>query len=441
MRWDSSAFSIHSRLYPYLSHVLDLAAEIKHEAGRCVACGLCVPLCPTYRKTLDEAESPRGRVALMLALARDELPWSRKLQAHLDLCLACRACERACPSGVAYGRLYDLTRAYIARTYPAAAPPGLLPRALLHAVSDVQRLERLGRLLHCYQRSGLQRVLRASGLLRLAGLSELEANLPALARPERFETFYPAAGRRRGAVALFLGCIARLTDIQTLRAALRVLTRLGYDVHVPSGQGCCGALHRHVGETQTAAALMRTNLRAFGATPLEAIVVTSSGCAAMMREYAQWLEDEPAAVAFSERVEDISDFLTAYGALDGCTFAPLARRIVVHDPCTLANVLRRAGGPYALLGRIPGTDVAPLPENTLCCGAAGIYHLTEPEMAKRLRADKLAHLERLAPDILATSNAGCAMYLAAALREAGVEMEVVHPVVLLERQWRVASSQ
>ncbi len=281
--------------------------------------------------------------------------------------------------------------------------------------------------------------MRRSRLLKLIGLETAEQNLPPLPRAEPLAPFYPANGRRRGAVALFTGCIARLTDQATLQATVRVLTLLGYDVHVPAVQGCCGALHQHGGELDMARDLMRVNLRAFGGLPVDAIVVTASGCAAMLREYSQWLDGE--APTFTAKVTDISAFLVRSDALDGMGFRPLRRRIAVHDPCTLANVLRQIDPVYALLRRIPEAEVFPLPENNLCCGAAGLYHLVQPEMAGRLRADKLAPLARLMPDILVTSNVGCAMYLAAGIREAAMHIEVTHPVVLIERQLQAASGR
>ncbi len=398
-----------------------------------MACGLCVPLCPTYRKTFDEADAPRGRIALASAFARGELPFSASLELHLQRCLACRACEQACPAEVAYGRLHDLALAAL----EAARPRGLwrrrLRRRLLEILADPKWLARLGGWQHLYRRSGLAALARRSRLL--SRLARLDSALPELGRAaEALAPFYPARrSPRRGAVALFTGCVARVAEPATLAAAARLLAGLGYDVHVPAAQGCCGALHQHSGEPAAARAYMARNLRAFGGLPVEAVIVTASGCAAWLREYALWREGDEAR-AFSAKVTDLSDFLERSGALAGVRLAPLPRRIAVHDPCTLVNVLHAAEPVYRLLRRIPQAEVIALPENRFCCGGAGLYFLRQPEMAARLRADKLAAVARVSPDLLVTSNIGCALHLAAGLREAGLEIEVVHPAVLLARQ-------
>lgn len=425
---------------PTVVDPLDLVSEIQREAARCVACGLCVPRCPTYLKTLDEADSPRGRIVLAAALARGELPWSERLALHLHRCLACRACERACPAAVAYGRLHDLALAALETKGPRHGfLRRILRRQLLAMLADAKWIARLGALLRFYRRSGLQALARRSRLWARFGLEHLERALPELPRAAgALPPFVPARGRqRRGAVALFTGCVARFSDAPALEAAVRLLAGLGYDVHVPRAQVCCGALHQHSGELAAARVRMEANLRAFRGLPVEAVVSTASGCAAWLREYGQWMTGDEAK-AFSEKVTDLSEFLERSRALEGVRLAPLPRRIAVHDPCTLANVLRAAEPVYRLLARIPQAEVVALPENRICCGGAGLYFLRQPEMAARLRADKLAAVAQVAPDILVTSNTGCALHLAAGLREAETNLEIVHPVVLIERQWRAA---
>ncbi len=419
---------------------------------RCVACGLCLPVCPTYRLTQDEAESPRGRIALMRALTQSNLAPSAKLEQHLQHCLVCRACEKACPSYVPYGQLIDATRALTTAHKPSAQTGGRSLRILDWLVGNPARLFRAGKLLYYYQRLGLQRLLRASGLLRLMGLDKVDALLPTLPAPKRLQPLYPARDKRIGGVALFVGCIAQLADLRTHESAIRLLNALGYDVHIPEQQACCGALHWHAGEAEKAKGLMRRNLAAFG-NGAETVLTTASGCGALLREYGLHLGRcsrrdstsaipgvvaDSAASAFGERVTDISEFLAGLD-WSRLSLRPLPRRIAVHDPCTLANVLRQEKAPYALLRRIPRAEIVPLPENTLCCGGAGVYPLTQPEMARQLRADKLRYLKSLKPDILATSNIGCALHLAAGVREAGLDIEVVHPVVLIERQVRGTS--
>ncbi len=412
--------------------------EMRRGAERCVACGLCLPVCPTYRLAQDEAESPRGRIALMRALAQSNLAPSAKLEQHLQHCLVCRACEKACPSYVPYGQLIDAAHALIAARRSAAYAGTPVLRFLGWLISGPGHLFRVGKILYCYQRSGIQHLLRASGLLRLAGIAKLDALLPSLAAPRRLHSFYPAQGIQKGGVSLFIGCIAQIADLKTHEAAIRLLNALGYDVHIPAQQTCCGALHLHAGDTETAKRFMRRNLEAFGAGT-GTVLTTASGCGALLHEYSMHLET-PSATAFGTRVMDISEFL-ARADWSRLSLRPLPQRIAVHDPCTLANVLRREKAPYALLRMIPQAEIAPLPENSLCCGGAGAYSLTQPEMADLLRAAKIQQLKYVKPDILATSNIGCALHLAAGLREMGLDIKVVHPVVLIERQLQVARQQ
>jgi glycolate oxidase iron-sulfur subunit len=408
--------------------------HIKREAAKCVACGLCLPHCPTYNLLHDEAESPRGRLSLMLALAKNDLPLSAKLETHLARCLDCRACEKVCPSYVAYGRALDSARALIESQRAASARPAHRSVALIQwLVEKPARMRRLGKLLRLYQVTGMQWLLRKSHALRLAGLNGLDAAIPKLQARETFTEIYPVKNRPKGRIALFTGCQAGLADQQVLAASIRLLNRLGYEAHVPPEQGCCGALHLHGGQTAKSAELMQRNIAAF-ANGGDAIVSVASGCAATLCEYGKYLEDDKSAEKFSGRIRDINQFLADAVWPENIAFHPLPRRIAVQDPCTMANVLRQEDKIYALLGKIPGAEIIPLPENNVCCGAAGTYHLTQTPIAEQLRAPKINHLRRLAPDILVTSNPGCASFLAAGLREVGLAIEVMHPVTLLEKQ-------
>lgn len=408
--------------------------HIKREAAKCVACGLCLPHCPTYNLLHDEAESPRGRLSLMLALAKNDLPLSAKLESHLARCLGCRACEKVCPSNVAYGQALDAARALIETRRPAAAKPANRSVALIQWLTEKPaRMKRLGKLLRLYRASGLQWLLRKSHALRLAGMDRLDAAIPEIFSRKAIAQSGPDVTGTKGRVALFTGCQADLADRQALDAAARLLRRLGYTVHVPPSQGCCGALHLHLGKTGKAAELMRCNLAAFGHGD-DMIVAVASGCAATLCEYGKYLEDDGSAEGFSGRIRDINQFLADALWPENIAFHPLPGRIAVHDPCTLTNVLRQEEKIYALLGKIPGAEIIPLPENKFCCGAAGTYQLTQAPIAEQLRAPKIEHLRRLAPDILVTSNSGCGTFLAAGLREAGLAIEVMHPVTLLDRQ-------
>jgi glycolate oxidase iron-sulfur subunit len=404
------------------------AAEIMAETGRCVACGLCVPKCPTYRKTLSEADSPRGRITLIRGVVEGRIPANDRLREHLDLCLGCRACEAVCPNGVAYGHLYDRSRALPA--IQGAGPRGIgsLARRMLTPVA----LGIGGSLLRFYQRAGVQRVARSTGLLRRIGLERAEGFLPVLPKASRFRAFYPAAGDPVGEVTLFLGCVARIVDTEALQAAIHVLTRLGYGVHVPPGQGCCGALHSHAGDADGACALAEANQQAFAAFPELPIVSVVSGCGARLLDYAGHYGAAGRAVA--RRVIDVSAFLSQASGWDRVQCAPLPAKVAVHEPCTLQNVMRSGGAVQALLARVPGLSIEALAGNDQCCGAAGVYFLSQQQMADALRADKLAAIGDASPEFLVTSNVGCALFLAHGLRSLDLTTEVLHPVSLLARQ-------
>lgn len=440
------AFSLYSfRFIPrvfqgaVIETFVDLRTRIKREADQCVKCGLCLPQCPTYAKTLDEGDSPRGRIALMQALAEECLPAAGRLTDHLDRCLACRACERACPSGVHYGPLLDSARALLVQTRASGRRGSWLHAGLLAwTAKGAGRARAAGRLLRLYRASGLRRLLHGSGLLtRLPRLARLDGLLPDPAVParDRRPEYYPPAGAERGRVALFAGCVTDLADPAVLDASIRLLRLAGYGVHLPRGQGCCGALHLHAGDLDRARALARRNLSVFNALAVDAVLYTASGCGATLREYPVTIEHgdgEPG--AFTAPVLDITHFLADIEWPAHLAPAPLAQRVAVQDPCLQRNVLRDTSPPYRLLARIPALEVVALPGNERCCGAAGAYMLEQPEMAEALRADKLEALRGCGATLLVSSNIGCAIHLAAGLRAAGAALEVVHPVVLLERQ-------
>lgn len=404
------------------------AARILAETGRCVACGLCVPHCPTYRKTLSEADSPRGRIALIRGAVEGRIPANERLREHLDLCLSCRACQAVCPNGVAYGPLYDLARAL----------PGIAGETRRHGAVPSRRwfsplaLRVGGSLLRLYQRSGGQRLLRGTRLSRSSGLARAEAFLPALPDAVQFRAHYPATGRELGEVVLFLGCIARIVDSDALQAAIFVLTRLGYAVHVPGNQGCCGALHAHAGDAHAAHVLWQANKRAFADFPDLPIITLASGCGARLLDYAAHYGDTGRMVA--RRVVDAAAFLAQAAGWERVQPLPLRSRAAVHEPCTLRNVMHAGGAAQRLLARISGLSIEPLAGNDQCCGAAGVYFLSQPDMAETLRADKLAAIEAASPGFVVTSNIGCALFLAEGLRSAGRQIEILHPVTLLARQ-------
>lgn len=409
---------------------MSLAPNLHRLTDRCVLCAACAPRCPTYALSPREGESPRGRVALIAAVDSGRLQADDVLCAHLEHCLGCRACEAACPSGVPFGRIMDLARSGLAHR------PGLA-RRWAHAL--LARPAALRRAL-----DGL-RLLQHSGLWRILAPRPVRTLLPDLPQATPWREHYPARSPRRGAIGLFLGCVNQRLGSGALRAAIELLTAAGYDVHIPHGQTCCGALQRHAGDPQGADRLAVRNLQAFRELSLEAVLHTASGCTAALSEYAQKdLPGEAQALAgpFCTKVADISQFLAEVAWPSSVRFRPLATQVAVHSPCSLRFPLRQAEAPLALLRHIPNLGISPLGDDGRCCGGAGDYPLREAARATALRADKLAALAHSEARILLTSNIGCALHLAAGLREKeDANIEVLHPVELLARQLEISGGE
>lgn len=362
---------------------------------------------------------------MMAALLEQRLPLSPEVLQHLDLCLTCRACENACPSKVRYGWLVDGMRTWLEPQRQRPSSQQRLRRVAFETLRHPQRLKSAGWLLRAYQKSGLQQLVRKSGLLAAIGLKQPEALLPTLQKTRDLHGIHAASGVPRGTVALFLGCVAQLTDAPTLSAAIFILNRLGYSVDVPHAQTCCGALHQHNGALDIALALANENQRAFSIPGIQAILHAASGCAATLAE-----QDPP----LPAPLLDISTFLNQAQGWEQVKLAPLQHAIAVHEPCSSRNVLHDHSAAYQLLQRIPGARILPLAGNDQCCGAAGSYALAQPEMADLLLRDKIEAIKVSGARIIATTNPGCAMHLVAGLRDEGMAIEVLHPASLIARQ-------
>lgn len=390
---------------------------------------------------MSEADSPRGRIAQMRGVASGHIPINLRFIQHIDRCLTCRSCEVVCPNHVAYGQLIDKTRSMIATSMPASSNGKTLTRKFWlrkliekEFIAKPTRFDKLRLLLFFYQKLGLQRLLKKLDILRKTKLAELNAQLPKINLPRTFssktdiskswERIYLPIGKPCGEVGLFLGCVARLTDAETINASIYVLNRLGYTVHIPSMQTCCGALHQHGGDTKTAMQLAQQNVAAFDGLNVNAIITTTSGCSIRLADYHS---------DFSAKVIDISKFLVSADGWHDIKIAPLQDKILVHDPCTLRNILRSSKYPYELLMRIPEIQVTPLAGNDQCCGAAGTYFLDQPVMAKALLNDKISAISN-DTRYLVTSNIGCNMHISSALQNTIPELEILHPVTLLARQ-------
>lgn len=402
---------------------------IQKEADRCVKCGLCLPHCPTYRQLNDEGDSPRGRIALMQGLAQQKLEPGEKLLGHLDRCLMCRACESMCPSGVNYGTLIEQTRESLFSERHRVRPTGRATAMMEQFVTNAGHRRRLSTLLRLYQRSGLGWLVRHSGLLRPFGVQRLEGVVPKLGPPLPAQEYYPPVGAQRGTVGLFVGCMGDSLDTPTTHAAIALLTHLGFGVHLPPAQNCCGALHKHRGDRQQAEMLAANNRKAFAGLAIDTLIYCASGCGSTLQQLQKVGQGDAPIV-------EIGQFLTEIEWPETVELRPCGKRVAIHLPCSLNHVLRSGDAPAKLLAKIPGIELVPLPDNYDCCGAAGDYMLRHAEIADGVRAQKLRHLEEIRPDILVSSNVGCALHIAAGLRDVSLKIEVVHPVTLLARQIR-----
>jgi glycolate oxidase iron-sulfur subunit len=390
---------------------------------------------------MSEADSPRGRIAQMRGVASGHIPINQRFIQHMDRCLTCRSCEAVCPNHVAYGPLIDKTRSMIAASTSTSSNGKTLTRKFWlrrliekEFIAKPTRFDKLRLLLFFYQKIGLQELLKKLVIFKKTKIFELNAQLPKIKFPraissetgtsKSWKKIYLPTGKPCGEVGLFLGCIARLTDTETINASIYVLNRLGYTVHIPPIQTCCGALHQHGGDTKIAIQLAKQNVAAFDGLNVKAIITTSSGCSIRLADYHS---------EFSAKVIDISKFLISAGGWHDIKVTPLQNKVLVHDPCTLRNILRSSKYPYELLMRIPGIQVTPLAGNDQCCGAAGTYFLDQPVMAKALLNDKISKIDNDAR-YLVTSNIGCNMHISSALQDKIPELEILHPVTLLARQ-------
>lgn len=395
-------------------------------------CGLCAPHCPTYRLSGSELESPRGRLSLMGGLWQGRLDASPDVEQHLDSCLLCRNCEAVCPSQVPFGQIMDTTRERLAAQSSGSAR-GKLTQLGMAFLTHPARLRAAAWLAWLYQSSGTQRLVRALNVPRHPTLRRLEHLLPAGIAPRQLGRRYRPGPERtvHGEVSLFTGCLGSALDRETMNCALAVLNAAGYDVHIPRDQACCGALHLHSGEKFTARSLAQSNIQAFTAAGNHPLITLATGCAATLREY-------PAAEGKARLppVHEICEFLVAEaGAVERLTFAPLPQRVLLHTPCSMRNVLRGERYVRSLLNAIPGIELIDAP-STGCCGAAGSYMLSQPTTAEALRTPLIDAVQAHDVAILVTTNIGCALHLAAGLRERGIQVEVVHPVTLVARQLR-----
>jgi len=417
------------------------------ELDQCVHCGLCLNHCPTYRVTHLEPESPRGRIHLVRAVAEGRIEPvdpvrgtpNERFAEHIYLCLMCRACETACPSGVQFGRIAEAAREVL-------GPPGspLARRLARLAFTQVfpfpRRLRWLASALRLYQRSGLQRVIR---LMLPRRLREMEALLPTV--PSRFfapeADPRPAIGPRRARVALLSGCVMSTLFGEVNDATVRVLRRNGCDVVVPRGQVCCGALNVHNGETTAARRMARRNIDVFLDAGVDAVIVNAAGCGAAMKEYGHLLRDDPdyaeRAARFAALVKDAGEFLAGLGLVPPS--GRIEMTVTYQDPCHLAHGQKVRAQPRQLLAAIPGLHLVEMEGADRCCGSAGIYNITHPEMSKELLTEKMAAVGRTGAEAVVAPNPGCMLQLRFGAQRYGPALPVFHLMDLLDRAYEARS--
>lgn len=406
----------------------------------CVHCGMCLSSCPTYRLTGQEMSSPRGRLWMMSAVAENRLDLlDPAFEEQMYQCLNCRACEAVCPSGVKYGPLVEASRAQIEQHRPRPVQERALRSAALGFLfGDARRFRAFVSSTRLYQRSGLSRLARKTGILRLLGLEDAEGMLPAIqAKPliPGKESWTPNTACERA--VLFNGCIMGTVFADVNRAAGRVMAHNGVSVEIPVGQQCCGALQVHSGMMDEARVLARKNIEAFERYGEQAVIVTAAGCGAALKEYGHLLHDDPAyasrAESFSSRVRDVTEFVAEHVA--ATPSLPVERSVTYQEPCHLAHAQRITTQPRKLLNMIDGLNVVEMKESALCCGSAGIYNILRPEFAEQLGDRKATNTIATGAAVVATSNPGCYLQMQSSLRRNGSDMNVKYIVELLDEAY------
>ncbi|HEY4009371.1 MAG TPA: heterodisulfide reductase-related iron-sulfur binding cluster, partial [Acidobacteriaceae bacterium] len=410
---------------------------------KCVHCGFCLPACPTYVLWGEEMDSPRGRIWLMRKAAVGEAPLDDVFQIHIDRCLGCMACMTACPSGVEYNKLIEDTRGQVERHTSRSLADRLFRKLLFATFPHPRRLRLLGVPLAIYQRSGLETMVRDSGLLKL--LPERLRSMEALLPPVPLNPFHSlprtvsSNNKSRGRVGMLTGCVQDAYFAHVNAATARVLAAEGFEVIIPQSQSCCGALMVHSGLDASAAGYARKMIATFEAANVDTIVINAAGCGSTMKEYAYLLRNDPAwsarAAAFSAKCKDISEVLAPVEPI--APRSPIKLRAAYHDACHLRHAQGVYVQPRALLAQIPELVVEEIAEPSLCCGSAGVYNLLHPEPANQLGDRKVSHLLATGADAVISANPGCLLQLMNGLRRRGhAELPAFHMIELLDASIR-----
>jgi glycolate oxidase iron-sulfur subunit len=407
------------------------------DLDRCVHCGLCLNACPTYRELRVEMDSPRGRIYQMAQVASGEAEIGPSYIEHIELCLACRGCETACPSGVEYGRLVEAARAEIEtkirRPWRERFIRHMVFRKLLPSRFN---LGLAGAVLYLYQASGLKRLVRTLGFLPRR-LGEMESLAPEIETPFFFRYYgqvLAAEHAERYRVAFLGGCIANISFARLNEATVRVLRKNGCEVSIPAAQGCCGALHVHAGLREEARKLARRNIDAIVDGNYDAVITNAGGCGSTLKEYGELMEHDPAyaekARRFSALVKDVTEFLASIELNPNLMAAPLV--VTYQDSCHLAHGQKIRSAPRKLLASVPGLELREMPLSDLCCGSAGIYNVIHTGMAMALLEKKMASVNGTGAEVIVTANPGCMLQLAAGVRKYGRGQRVAHVVEILD---------
>jgi glycolate oxidase iron-sulfur subunit len=409
----------------------------------CVHCGFCLPACPTYVLWGEEMDSPRGRIYMMAKASQGEAPLDQNFRTHMDQCLGCMACMTACPSGVQYDKLIEDSRAQVERNIPRTTADSLFRKLLFAIFPYAKRLRLMAGPLFLYQRSGLQSLVRASGLLKLVPkrFAAIESLLPTV--PTHFNWTMPekiaATTTSRGRVGMLTGCVQQVFFSHVNAATARVLSAEGFEVISPANQPCCGALMVHSGLEEQAAEMARKLIALFEAVNVDTIAINAAGCGSTMKEYGHLLRDDPQwaarASAFSAKCKDITEILSSVESI--APRNPLPIRIAYHDACHLRHAQGIYQQPRKLLSGIPQLEIAEIAESSLCCGSAGVYNLLQPEPARELGDRKVDHLLDMHSQAVVSANPGCLLQLMSGLRRRGeCALPAFHMIELLDASIR-----
>jgi glycolate oxidase iron-sulfur subunit len=415
----------------------------------CMHCGLCLPTCPTYSLTGLERSSPRGRIRLIKAVAEGDLKITRGFVEEMNFCLDCQACETACPAGVKYGSLVEAARAQIFSHRHESLPSWLIKKVFMSwFFAAKKRFHLLAKFLRFYQRSGIQWLLDKSRILALVSpkLAKLQPLTPAIS--SRFSSdvlseVMPAYGDKKRRVGFLTGCIMDVAYADVNLDTVELLREHGCDVVIPKKGNCCGSLHAHNGDMESARQFARTIISVFSSSDVETIVMNSAGCGAYMKEYGHIFHDDvelrQAAAEVSAKTKDLTEFLLEIGfkgSREHRQTTPSAfqgKRITYHDACHLVHTQKIASQPRTLIQSIPGLDYAELPESSWCCGSAGIYNIVRYDDSMKLLERKVERIQSIAPDIVVTGNPGCMVQIAHGLRTKGLSVELMHTATFLRK--------